>query len=84
MPSQFPLLKFAGSFSIMKTASIIALLMVCSPLLNGADRDKPSAPIIIPLTGSGQATTSKLGNAYIIRDSKTEKRFQMSSASFST
>jgi hypothetical protein len=33
--------------------------------LTAADRDKPSAPIVIPMTGSGQATTSKLGNAYI-------------------
>ena len=69
MPSQFPLLKFAGSFSIMKTASILAMVMACSPLLIAADRDKPSTPIIIPLTGSGQATTSKFGNSYITRAS---------------
>jgi hypothetical protein len=53
----------------MKTTAILAIALACSSALFATDKDKPTAPIVIPLTGSGQATTSKLGNSYITRAS---------------
>jgi hypothetical protein len=51
----------------MKIALLLSIALAFSPTLLAGDKDKPSTPIVIPLTGSGQATTSKLGNAYITR-----------------
>lgn len=60
-------LKITDIFPKMKTATILACALACSSTLFAADKDKPTAPIVIPLTGSGQTTTSKLGNSYITR-----------------
>ena len=53
----------------MKIATLLSIALVLSPTLHAGDKDKPSSPIVIPLTGSGQATTSKFGNSYITRAS---------------
>lgn len=53
----------------MKIAPLLSIALVLSPTLHAGDKDKPSSPIVIPLTGSGQATTSKFGNSYITRAS---------------
>ena len=42
------------------------VLILSAPLLAAA-KDKPAPPIVIPVTGPGQTTTTKLGNSYITR-----------------
>jgi hypothetical protein len=52
----------------LKFPFLITFALSFPIILFASDKDnKPSAPVVIPLTGSGQATTSKLGNAYITR-----------------
>jgi hypothetical protein len=51
----------------MKIAHLLSIALAFVPALHAGDKDKPSSPIVIPLTGSGQATTSKFGNSYITR-----------------
>ena len=53
----------------MKIALLLSIALAFSPTLLAGDKDKPSTPIVIPLTGTGQATTSKFGNSYITRAS---------------
>lgn len=53
----------------MKIAPLLSIALVLSPTLHAGDKDNPSSPIVIPLTGTGQATTSKFGNSYITRAS---------------
>ena len=53
----------------MKIAPLFSIALAFVPALHAGDKDKPSSPIVIPLTRSGQATTGKFGNSYITRAS---------------
>jgi hypothetical protein len=51
-------------------AICIAAFFALAPILPAKDKDaqaKPQSPIVIPVTGAGQSTTTKLGNSYVTR-----------------
>ena len=57
----------AGSVHEMKPAFLVAMLLAGSPALFAGDKEKPKPPIVIPVTGAGQSTTTKIGNSYVTR-----------------
>jgi hypothetical protein len=57
--------------SLSQPALFLFASCAWAPFLHAKDKEapakKPEAPLVIPLTGSGQSTTTKLGNSYITR-----------------
>ena len=55
------------SISPVKTTLQLAVTVALSLPVFGVDKEKPSSPLVIPVNGVGQSTTTKLGNSYITR-----------------
>jgi hypothetical protein len=54
-------------FSPVKTTPHLAVAFALALPLFAADKEKPSSPLVIPVTGAGQSTTTKLGNSFVTR-----------------
>jgi hypothetical protein len=63
----FVVFSVAGRVLKMKPAFLVAMLLAGSTTLFAADKEKPKPPFVIPVTGAGQSTTTKLGNSYVTR-----------------
>jgi hypothetical protein len=64
---------FFGSFHFLEfpvkfLPALIVINFVLTASILAFDKDnKPAPPIVIPVTGAGQTTTTKLGNSYVTR-----------------
>jgi hypothetical protein len=67
--TQTPFVVSSPSGRLLTVKFLLILAVACAQALPvfAGDKEKPNSPLVIPVTGTGQSTTTKLGNSFVTR-----------------